>query len=193
MHLLPPDLQELINQLDQAEESARVLVWDVDEQMGVRRLHKESWSIAQCLDHIAVTNRIYLEALQEAADQGREKGRFRKGSARPGRIGQWFIRSLEPPVKTKIKGPGKVRPAADVPFSTALEFFLEQQGEVRKFIHRNADLDLGKIRFRNPFIPGVRFNLATGLHVIPSHERRHIWQAQQIKDILFSHSDLKLL
>jgi len=29
----------------------------------------------------------------------------------------------------------------------------------------------------NPFIRGVRFSLATGLHVIAAHERRHLWQA----------------
>jgi hypothetical protein len=33
------------------------------------------------------------------------------------------------------------------------------------------------VRFPNPFVRGVRFSLATGLHVIAAHERRHLWQA----------------
>lgn len=46
-----------------------------------------------------------------------------------------------------------------------------------RFLRDNADLDLAHIRFVNPFIRGVRFSLATGLHVIAAHERRHLRQA----------------
>jgi hypothetical protein len=44
-----------------------------------------------------------------------------------------------------------------------------------------AALDLAGIRFVNPFLPGVRFSLATGLHVIAAHERRHLWQAWRVR------------
>jgi hypothetical protein len=37
------------------------------------------------------------------------------------------------------------------------------------------------VRFPNPFIRGVRFSLATGLHVIAAHERRHLWQAWRVR------------
>ncbi len=30
--------------------------------------------------------------------------------------------------------------------------------------------------------PGVRFSLATGLHVIVAHEKRHLWQARNVRD-----------
>ena len=45
------------------------------------------------------------------------------------------------------------------------------------FLRRYAEIDLAGVRFPNPFIRGVRFSLATGLHVIAAHERRHLWQA----------------
>jgi hypothetical protein len=37
------------------------------------------------------------------------------------------------------------------------------------------------VRFPNPFIRGVRFSLATGLHAIAAHERRHLWQAWRVR------------
>ena len=52
---------------------------------------------------------------------------------------------------------------------------------MRAFLRAHADLDLASVRFPNPFIPGVRFSLATGLHVIPAHERRHLWQAWRVR------------
>jgi hypothetical protein len=52
---------------------------------------------------------------------------------------------------------------------------------VRVLLRTYADIDLASVRFPNPFIRGVRFSLATGLHVIPAHERRHLWQAREVK------------
>ena len=36
--------------------------------------------------------------------------------------------------------------------------------------------------FRFLLTDGIRFSLATGLHVIPSHERRHLWQARRVRE-----------
>jgi hypothetical protein len=52
---------------------------------------------------------------------------------------------------------------------------------VRVFLRKYCDLDLVGVRFANPFIRGVRFSLATGLHVIAAHERRHLWQAWRVR------------
>ena len=52
---------------------------------------------------------------------------------------------------------------------------------MREFLRRYAEIDLAGVRFPNPFIRGVRFSLATGLHVIAAHERRHLWQAWRVR------------
>lgn len=44
-----------------------------------------------------------------------------------------------------------------------------------------AGLDTAPVRFPKPFERGVRFSLATGLHVITAHERRHLWQAWRVR------------
>jgi hypothetical protein len=35
--------------------------------------------------------------------------------------------------------------------------------------------------FTNPFIKFVRVSVATGLNVIAAHDRRHLWQAEQVE------------
>ena len=37
------------------------------------------------------------------------------------------------------------------------------------------------VRFVNPFVRGIRFSLATGLHVIAAHERRHLLQGWKVR------------
>jgi hypothetical protein len=180
---LPADLQALADALDAAEHDARALVSGLSEALGTWQADPGSWSVAQCLDHLATGNRVYLVAMQPSADRARSRGRMRRGPARPGLLGGWFVSYLEPPVKPRLKGksPGKIRPRNAPPLGDAFAAFLSAQDDVRRFLRTYADIDLTGVRFPNPFLPGLRFSLATGLHVIPAHERRHLWQAWRVR------------
>ena len=76
-----------------------------------------------------------------------------------------------------MRAPRKIRPRPSPPLGDALEQFLASQGEVVTFLRKYAEIDLAGVVFPNPFMRGVRFSLATGLHVLAAHERRHLWQA----------------
>jgi hypothetical protein len=93
------------------------------------------------------------------------------------------VNYLEPPVKPiyKIKAPRTIRPRSAPALSDAFTAFVASQAEVRAFVRAYADIDLTGVRFVNPFIRGVRFSLATGLHVIAAHDRRHLWQAWRVR------------
>jgi hypothetical protein len=178
---LPAELSALESALDAAERDARALVDGLAEAAGTWRAAPGSWSVAECLDHLAVANTVYLDAMEPTAREARARGRLRRRPALPGPIGRWFVNSLEPQAGLKLKAPGKIRPRSSPPLLEASAAFQASQDRVRVFLHANADLDLAGVRFPNPFIRGVRFSLATGLHVIPAHERRHLWQAWTVR------------
>jgi hypothetical protein len=52
---------------------------------------------------------------------------------------------------------------------------------VKALLAESAGFDLNGTRFVNPFLPLVRFSLATGFQVIAAHQRRHLWQAARVK------------
>jgi DinB superfamily len=178
-----PDIRGLADQLDAAEGDARNLVTGLSEERGTWRPAAGSWSVSECLDHLATANRVYLRAMHEPALHARERGRRRVGPAMPGFVGRWFVKTLEPPVKTrfKMKAPQIIQPRAAPALADAFRSFLASHDDVRQFLRANADLDLAGVRFPNPFVRGVRFSLATGLHVIAAHERRHVWQAWRVR------------
>ncbi len=159
------------------------LVSGLTPEQGVWRREPGSWSVSECLDHLATANRVYLRAMEPAAAHALQRGRRRRRAALPGLIGGWFVRTLEPPVKPrfKMKAPKKIVPRASPALSDAAAQFLASQDDVRAFLKTYADIDLAGVRFANPFIRGVRFSLATGLHVIAAHERRHLWQAWNVR------------
>ena len=178
-----PDITALKDAYDAAERDARALVAGLTETLGTWRVDANSWSVAECLDHLAIANRVYLRAMQPAAERALTQGRQRRRPAEPGVIGGWFVRTLEPPVRPRFKNkaPQKIRPRVAPPLHDAVGQFLASQDEVRAFLRRYADIDLAGVHFANPFVRGVRFSLATGLHVIAAHERRHLWQAWRVR------------
>ena len=177
------DIQALEDALDAAERDARALVAGLAEDQGVWRASPGSWSVAQCLDHLATANRVYLQAMRPPGDRALAKGRRRRRPARPGLIGRWFVRTLEPPPRPGLsrKAPQSIQPRSSPALRDAMDQFLASQDEVRAFLQKYADIDLAGVRFPNPFVRGLRFSLATGLHVIAAHERRHLWQAWRVR------------
>ncbi len=177
------DVAALLRSFEANTRDARALVNGLSQTRGTWRAAADSWSVAECLDHLATANRVYLDAMQPPAERALTEGRRRRGPVRPGLLGGWFVRSLEPPVRPlfRTKAPRKIRPRPLPPLADAMERFLASQHDVVTFLERYAQIDLAGVRFPNPFIRGVRFSLATGLHVMAAHERRHLWQAWRVR------------
>ena len=67
------------------------------------------------------------------------------------------------------------------PLGDATAAFLASLDDVRAFLRQFAAIDLAGVSFPNPLVPGIRFSLATGLHVLAAHQRRHLWQAWNVR------------
>jgi hypothetical protein len=146
-----------------------------------------SWGIGQCLEHLRITNEAYLTSISAALE---EKPDSPVEQITPGWFGRWFIRSfVEPsPNCKRVTAPPKIRPAARVDLAV-LDRFLSGNKSCREFIVRTRGKDVNRIRFWNPFVLGVRFTVGTGLEIIASHERRHLLQAERVRDSAnFPHS-----
>jgi len=136
--------------------------------------------ILECLDHLAISTEGYLDAMGAAI------GDARPGSGKAavfhvaGLPSAWFTQSLEPPPRTKIRAPGKIRPRPTLNPEGILPQFQKAMDRVSALVASSSGKDLNSIRFRNPFIPLLRFTVASGFLIIAAHGRRHLWQAEQV-------------
>ncbi len=139
-----------------------------------------SWSIGQCLEHLCILNEKYLKAISEAI---KDKSDSPVAEITPGVVERWFIRKfVEPsPQSKRVPAPPKTVPSSIVD-ATVLDRFLSSNQLCRNLIVQNRDKDINRIRFWNPLAPGIRFRVGTGLQIISSHERRHLLQAQRVRD-----------
>lgn len=179
MQELAPDLVDFVAQLNAADDRARALTASLSEaQAAWRPRAGTGWSIAQCLEHMAATNKVYLQSLREAAARAKS-GHVPLRAA--GWFSRYFLRKAEPPVSLKLKAPTKIQPVATLPLAHALATFAESNADVRRFVAETANKNLCAVRFRNPFVPGLNFTVAAGLLIIAAHNRRHLWQAEEVR------------
>ena len=65
----PADIAILDDAFDTIEQDARALVGGLTERSGAWRPDNDTWSIAECLDHLAIANRVYLRAKEPVAER----------------------------------------------------------------------------------------------------------------------------
>lgn len=179
---LPADLQELVEAMNAADAAADALASRVtDDELVWRPDEGRRWSIALCLDHLAVTNRIYGAAIDEAVKRAQQRGLRRRGPAVPGFFGRTFVASLEPPVKRRTSGPAKIQPRPAASRDEILRAYHQAHDEIRRIIADAASIDVNRATFPNPFFSMVSVKVSTGLNVVAAHDRRHLWQASAVE------------
>jgi hypothetical protein len=180
--LAPTWAVRLAFELSANDQRAQALAAGLTEEQLNWQPELGSWSVGQCLEHLCITNEAYLTPISAAL---KEKPDSPVEQITPGWFGRWFIRSfVEPsPNGKRVSAPPKIRPAARVDIAV-LNRFLSSNKSCRELIVRTRDKDINRIRFWNPFVPGVRFTAGTGLEIIAGHERRHLMQAERVRNLM---------
>lgn len=169
----------LTSELGEADERARKLAEGISAEQLNWQPAAGSWSVGQCLDHLRVMNDVYLPPMAKALD-GKPKGTAIEIT--PGWFGRFFLRNfVEPSEKSKkVKAPKKIAPAPQVD-GNVLDQLLAGNQDVREFIERASEYDVNRVRFKNPFVPLIRFTVGTGLMIVVRHQHRHLLQAERVK------------
>jgi hypothetical protein len=176
---LPSWLQRLISELDAADRRAE----SVAKGLTVVQLNWQptqgAWSVGQCLEHLRMANEVLLPAISVALE-GRQCRTVDEISL--GWFSGWFIRTyIAPnPGGTSARAPKKIEPAKQVE-PLVLEAFIRSNRAVRELAKRASDYDVNRIRYKNPFIPLLRFTVGTGLEIIAKHQSRHLLQAEGVR------------
>jgi hypothetical protein len=169
----------LLAEFDAADAHATALAGSLSADQLNWRQRPSEWSVGQCLDHLRAANALYAPAMAEALN-GRPQAVVQEIT--PGWFGRWFIRSYIEPSETtkKARAPGKIAPVTRVD-STILDRFLDSNRALRSLVARASRHDVNRIRFRNPFVPVIRFTVGTGFEILSKHQRRHLLQAERIR------------
>jgi hypothetical protein len=170
-------LADLRSQLESCSRGARELAASVSDLEFVQRAKNDGWSMAECIQHLTATTKLYLPILDSALFQAPAGEGPYKMDLR-GRLLKWI---LEPPYRSGVKTlPGLV-PNIQEP-AQVLPDFLASQQQLFSAMEPWSGRALDKVWITSPFSKHMRYNIYSLFNVVAAHQRRHLWQAQRVKD-----------
>lgn len=134
------------------------------------------WSPIECIEHLNVTNRWYVEHLEAKTK-----------NARPGTAPErmsflgWIVwRSQRSRKKySYAKTTARFVPPSELNPNSVLREFFELQERLRILILHIQSLPLSRIKMTSPFNEKITYDLYSAIRIVTVHEFRHLEQAER--------------
>src|SRR5690349_20423421 len=163
--------EAILQQIEDATRKAKALSAGRTQADLTTSLEANSWSVAQCLDHLAQTTNVFLPVIAEAI--GRAPRLVSNRRLRTGALTQMLIRNLEPPYRLRFKALKAIVPQHQ-DFASAWKAFEESQVRLTTAIQSAVGLALDEVRIDSPIYARVSYNVYGSLRVLAAHQRRHL-------------------
>lgn len=142
------------------------------------------WSIAQCLDHLMVSNNTYYQQLNEVIAGSHRNSLYQSIRPLSNFFGNWLIKETGPVVGKPMKNPAPFAPSqSDLP-ATIVSDFAEHQKGLTAILLRLDSCDLDNTIISSPALGIITYNLNSLLSILAGHEQRHLNQAKNVLTLL---------
>ncbi|HET9986609.1 MAG TPA: DinB family protein [Longimicrobiales bacterium] len=177
------ELHRYSRQLEAIRTAASALTAGLSDAQFRWRPAPGRWSIAECIEHLNAVGDDFLRYIDALIAEARSLGPVRPAPSRRRRLPWLFIRwVIEPPPRFRVKSRAIYRPAPEpAPMADVLARFRALQERLSARLRAAEGLDLGAVAARQPVAP-VTLDLGQWFLLTLAHERRHLWQARQVRD-----------
>ncbi len=144
------------------------------------------WSIAQNLAHLRTTTAFFLPAVDSALEASRRMGLRGEGPFLLGPFGRLIVWRMDARPILKMRAPKTLQPQLLSSAGSELEHFLASQAAFRQRIGEADGLDITALRFKSPVAGYFRVNLLEFFSAFNAHCRRHLWQANHVRQAMLA-------
>lgn len=137
----------------------------------------DRWSAGQCIDHLTVSMRIYLDLMEPVIERAAQKGDppYDRGPL----LGRLLLRALRAPGR-RYPAPRSFQPRRrDLGPDDVREDFDRQMDRMQRALARGGGLALGHITMPWPVLRLVKISLAQAFELQTLHNDRHLDQAER--------------
>lgn len=136
------------------------------------RPDKDTWSVAQQLHHMVLTNRPYADILETISmNAGPAKDEYK-----PGFMGRFLIKAVGPEESIPSPVPKPLVPSEQPMDGAILKEFLELQARFHRAVEEIAGKDLNT-RFSSPFAKFMKLKIGDAIQIQARHNERHLLKA----------------
>jgi len=176
-------LETILVTAEKNNEDARTITGDLSEAQLNWKPSSDQWSIAQCLEHLAVATKGFDKYFSTALMQAKSKPPITNSPVyKPTMMGGWLARHVAPESPRKLRAPRMFRPADASAIQGSLQMFLDEQQKFVDFVGQCQYIDYNKTRIRSPVTPLVRYSLADAFVITVLHAQRHLAQARRVRE-----------
>jgi hypothetical protein len=144
-----------------------------------------SWSIAEGVDHLIVTNKLYFNEFEKQFAEKQIKIDYSKTQVKHKWLSKFIIKSVDPANIKKVKTFPVFMPSRSKHTKDVFNSFDEVQNGLINLVSTAMNLDLNKYVMSSPAAKIIKENFYDVLEIIRLHDRRHFNQAER----LFNHPD----
>jgi len=180
-HMKTAELESYQDQLLSIRQDAGGLMAGLTDAQFNWQPEPKRWSMAGCFEHLNLSAaKLFIPRIDAAITNAREQRLESSGPFVYSAFERWCVRTNDAPARRRFKAPRPVRPAASRPVDAVRAEFLRWQDELDKRLRDADGLDLHRAKQQSP-IPLVKWSLGTYFQLMLAHERRHIWQAREVR------------
>jgi DinB superfamily len=174
------ELSQLIDELHAVSTDARSSFGQLTAEQLNWKPSADQWSVAQCLDHLIVSNDGYLPII-EKVKRGEYKRSFKERlPVLPRIFGSLVVNVVKPEGQRKLKAGKAFVPSSSEISSEIVSRFEAQQKEIAEQMRSTDGLNLHKIIVTSPVASFVTYSLLDGYRIIVAHDQRHVAQAKRV-------------
>lgn len=181
------DLERIAAQFTEAGARAHRLAESVSDVAWNTAPPKGGWSVGECVAHLTLTNERYVPILRESVDAAPYHEHDDDTPIRPMKrdITGWLLtRMMEPPVRFRMRTAAAFIPPGSESRAGGMAAFDASQAALLQQIEALDGMDLTRLRVISPFNRSIRYSVWSALHILAAHQRRHLWQAEQVRERL---------
>lgn len=180
----PNFLETVVARANENSAAARTLVMDLTAAQLNWTPSAEQWSIAQCLEHLAVATKGFEKYFTATLEQARNNRQVTSPPKyKPSLVGGWLAKQVSPEAVRKLPAPKIFRPGNSSAIQGSLESFLNEQDRFIDFVQRSQGIDYNKTRLRSPVTPLIRYSLADAFVITVLHGQRHLGQGRRVREM----------
>lgn len=142
----------------------------------------QSWSIAQCFDHLLIADSSYFSFLQQITEGKYTMTFWEKFSPFTAKCGQILKDQLQEQVKKKMIAPNKFTPMKAEKSVGFIDIYIKNLDTLLNHISNCRYIDIDKTIITSPIIRIVTYSLRDSFQFLIHHEHRHINQAIRVRD-----------
>ena len=141
----------------------------------------DTWSVAQCLQHLIVINTAYFPLLEAVARGEHRPSLWTRVPLLPRVFGRMVLKAVRPEGRHRFKTSPRFEPSASRIDEVVARFEAHQQDLVAH-MRMTEHLDLRKVIITSPVASGVTYSLLDAYRIVVAHERRHLAQARRVRE-----------